>query len=319
MIMSNSKTLPLFFSVTLCLSPLETKMNLPFVSVIIPVLNDFKRLKICLQALEQQTYPQDSYEIIVVDNGSIESLEPLIEKYPRTLFTYESKLGSYAARNHGISIANGEILAFTDSDCIPADIWLETGVEKLISIPNCGLVAGRIEFFFKNANLPTAIEVFDSITNLQQKKYVEEYHFGATANLFTFKRLFEEIGYFNSDLKSGGDAEWGLRVYFHGHSIVYDEENHVFHPARNSLKELIQKVTRQTKGSRDRNPNKSFSWKNTLAHILDLKPPLRSAFRKAFLTEKLKLKRQKIKLFFIILIIHYIKVCQEIRLSIAKA
>jgi glycosyltransferase involved in cell wall biosynthesis len=160
------------------------------------------------------------YEVIIVDNGSVENLELLIKQCPRALLTYEAKPESYADRNHGIAIASGEILAFTDSDCIPADIWLETGVKKLMSIPNCGLVAGRIEFFFKNSNLPTAIEVFDSITNLQQKKYVEEYHFGATANLLTFKQLFEEIGYFNSDLKSGGDAEWGRRVYFHDRSIV---------------------------------------------------------------------------------------------------
>ena len=45
-------------------------MNMPFVSVIIPVQNDLERLQTCLQALERQSYPQDRYEILVVDNAS---------------------------------------------------------------------------------------------------------------------------------------------------------------------------------------------------------------------------------------------------------
>jgi glycosyltransferase involved in cell wall biosynthesis len=293
-------------------------MKQPFVSVIIPVLNDFKRLKICLKALEQQTYPQELYEVIVVDNGSIENIELLIEKYPRALLTYESKLGSYSARNHGIAISSGEILAFTDSDCLPTDTWIENGVKALLSLPNYGLIAGKIEFFFKRFNAPTAIEVFDSITNLQQKKYVKEYHFGATANLFTYKQLFEEVGYFNSDLQSGGDAEWGGRVFSHSYVVSYSEDCCVFHPARNSLKQLIKKVIRQTKGSRDRNPNNSLTWKKAIALILNLNPPLRSAFRKAFSTNKLQSRKQKLNLFFVILIIYYVKVLEEIRLSMIK-
>jgi len=53
----------------------------PFVSVIIPVYNDPIRLKTCLQALEEQTYPQNAYEIIVVDNGSDESIEPIVAEF----------------------------------------------------------------------------------------------------------------------------------------------------------------------------------------------------------------------------------------------
>ena len=55
-----------------------SKLSTPFVSVIIPVYNDPERLKTCLQALEEQTYPKSAYEVIVVDNGSDESIEPLV-------------------------------------------------------------------------------------------------------------------------------------------------------------------------------------------------------------------------------------------------
>jgi glycosyltransferase involved in cell wall biosynthesis len=67
-----------------------------------------------------QSYPKSLYEIIFVDNGSVENIEVLVSQFPQTSFTNEPKPGSYAARNKRISIARGEIIAFTDSDCVPA-------------------------------------------------------------------------------------------------------------------------------------------------------------------------------------------------------
>jgi glycosyltransferase involved in cell wall biosynthesis len=52
-----------------------------FVSVIIPVYNDPVRLKTCLQVLAEQTYPNEAYEVIVVDNGSDESIEPIVAEF----------------------------------------------------------------------------------------------------------------------------------------------------------------------------------------------------------------------------------------------
>jgi glycosyltransferase involved in cell wall biosynthesis len=287
-----------------------------FVSVIIPVFNDKKRLKLCLTALENQTYPQDLYEVIVVDNGSDESVEELVNQFSQALVTYESKRGSYAARNKGISISRGELLAFTDSDCIPGQNWLEMGVKQLSSTSNCGLVAGKIEIFFKDPGRPTAAEIYDAATNLQQEKYVQDYNYGATANLFTFKKVFELVGYFDSSLKSGGDAEWGLRVHSQGYGLIYAEDSCVAHPARYSLAQLSKKIIRQTGGSWDRQKNKSYSWKQIIKNLLRLKPPLRSAFCKARSNQILKNNRQKLQLFLVIIFLYYVKVLEEIRLQL---
>ena len=80
-------------------------MSTPFVSVIIPVYNDPIRLQTCLQALEDQTYPKSSYEVIVVDNGSDESIEPIVAEFSQAKATYKAQPGSYAASNKGISLA----------------------------------------------------------------------------------------------------------------------------------------------------------------------------------------------------------------------
>lgn len=294
-----------------------SKSNLDLISVIIPVYNDSKRLKICLEALENQTYPQDLYEVIVVDNNSKENIQATVDRFDRVKLTSEKKPGSYAARNRGISLAKGEILAFTDSDCIPAANWLEMGIKRLKSVSNCGLVGGKIEIFFKDPHNPTAAEIYDTATNLQQKKYIEEYKYGATANLFTWKKVFEDVGYFDSNLKSGGDGEWGLRVHSRGYTLVYGEDVPIAHPARYSLAELTKKVIRQTGGTYDKEKGKEQNKLTELfTNILQLRPPLRSAYRKVSSNPVLKNNHQKLQLFFAIVYLHYIKNLEKIRLGL---
>ncbi len=294
-----------------------SESNLNFISVIIPVYNDSQRLKLCLEALENQTYSQDLYEIIVIDNNSEENIQTAVDRFPHVKLTSEKKRGSYAARNRGITLAKGEIFAFTDSDCIPATNWLEMGIKRLKSAANCGLVGGKIEIFFQDPHNPTAAEIYDAATNLQQKKYIEEYKYGATANLFTWKKVFEDVGYFDSNLKSGGDGEWGVRVYDRGYLLVYGDDVCIAHPARYSLAELAKKVIRQTGGTYDKTKDKQANKLTELfKNLLQLRPPLRSAYRKVASNPVLKNNRQKLQLFFAIVYLHYIKNIEKIRLQL---
>jgi glycosyltransferase involved in cell wall biosynthesis len=237
-----------------------TKLNKHFVSVIVPVFNDCERLKLCLKALQNQTYPKDSYEIIVVDNDSEEDIKSVVREFSQAHIAYESKPGSYAARNKGISLAKGEIIAFTDSDCIPAPDWLEKGVTNIVSVPNCGLVAGKIELFFKDPDQPTAVELYESITAFPQKKYVEKLRFGATANIFTFRSVIDTVGLFNAALKSSGDMEWGKRVFSANYKQVYVDDTVVVHPARASFSEMRNKIVRIVHGKFDLLDEKKYSF-----------------------------------------------------------
>ena len=289
-----------------------------FVSVIIPVFNDTERLKLCLSALENQTYPQESYEVIVVDNNSEENIAAIAKNFKQVILTQESKRGSYAARNRGIKIAKGEVLAFTDSDCIPISNWLENGVTKLLLSPNCGIVAGKIDLYYQKDNTPNSAEIFDKLVNLQQEKYVKEHHYGATANLFTFKYIFDKIGLFNAELKSGGDGEWGNRVFAGGYDIIYDPDVLILHPARNSLSQLAKKVIRQTGGTFDRQKkiNQNIKASQILNYLIQLRPPVRSAIKKSVAARELNDFISKTKLTFIIIIIHYLRLSEEVRLEL---
>ncbi len=252
----------------------------PFVSTIIPVLNDPERLQLCLEALENQTYPKHLYEVLVIDNGSDESIEPVVRQFKQAKMLVETALGSYTARNQGILQAQGEVLAFTDADCIPHSDWLEKGTEHLLSVPNCGLVGGKIQFFFKNPNRPNAAELYDQFFFLQQEYYLEHQQFAATANVFTYKQVFEQVGLFNSTLKSGGDREWGKRVFAAGYAQSYAADAAICHPARDSVKQLQKKVTRVARATYHLNRHRPNFPLLILKFILsDLKPPLRIWFR----------------------------------------
>ncbi len=223
-------------------------MSFTFVSIIIPVFNDSEHLKLCLEALENQTYPEEFYEVIVVDNNSTEDLFLVTQEFKKVRLTHEMRQGSYAARNTGVKISRGNLLGFTDSDCIPAVNWIEAGVNQFQSHENCGLVAGHIEFFFKRNTNPNGAEYWDSVNHLQQKKYVEKQKFGATANIFTSRAVFDCVGLFNPELQSGGDLEWGNRVFVAGYQQIYAADVCVQHPARASILELKTKLKRVTEG-----------------------------------------------------------------------
>jgi glycosyltransferase involved in cell wall biosynthesis len=223
-------------------------VSTPFVSVIIPVYNDAVRLKTCLQALEKQTYPREAYEVIVVDNGSDESIAPIVAGFSQAKAAYEARQGSYAARNTGIALAQGEILAFIDSDCIPALDWIERGVANLLRQPKDSIVGGNVEFIFQDPDHPTATELYDSMIHFNMKMYIEKKNFTGAGNLFTFKRVFHRVGYFDSDLQSGGDYEWGQRATACGYPLIYADDVRVAHPAISSFAQLLRKTRRVARG-----------------------------------------------------------------------
>ncbi len=142
----------------------------------------------------------------------------------------------------GLSLAKGEIIGFTDADCIPASDWIERGVANLQRVPNCGLIAGKIELFSLTRLGQQRWNFMRALKAFPQKEYIEKYNYGATANVWTFRSVIDNVGVFDATLKSGGDREWGQRVFAAGYSQVYADDVGVAHPARHSLGELYKKV-----------------------------------------------------------------------------
>ena len=289
----------------------------PFISVIIPVFNDSESLQKCLKALENQTYSKSLYEVIVVDNGSDEDVKSVVCQFGQAFAAYESQPGSYAARNKGLSLAKGEIIAFTDADCIPNHDWLEKGVAKLLKFSNCGLVAGKIELFFKNQDQPTAAELYDSIMmNFRQDEDIEKRKFGATANLFTFKSVIDNVGYFDDRLKSNGDLEWGHRVLLAGYKQIYADDACVAHPARYSLEQTYKRAVRIIGGRYSLKKKEGYSNKEFVREIaIGVLPPFR-LYSRVWSDKRLKGSKQKIQVILVTVFVKYAEVFEQIRLQL---
>jgi len=222
-----------------------------FISVIIPVYDDSENLSNCLDAISKQTLDRSKFEVIVVDNGSTDDIASVTGKYPHVKTVFEPVAGSYAARNRGILESGGDLLAFTDSDCVPAPDWLEKGLQSFVSKTNAGLVSGPLVFFAHDEREMTAVEIWEMLFNYNQESFVTERHFGLTANLVTSRRVMNEVGLFNAGLKSAGDYEWGNRVHDKGFEIYYDPALVVRHPARKTFSALAKKVRRLIGGQLD--------------------------------------------------------------------
>lgn len=224
------------------------------VSVIVPVYNDADRVKFAVRALTNQSYPSGAYEVVIVDNGStdgtLDTARRLVGQNPGLVrVVCENTIqSSYAARNKGVLSAQGSILAFTDSDCIPDLDWVERGVDAVQKESvRCG--GGQIRFFYKSEQ-PNVYEYFDSARKLNQKAHIERAGFAATANFFIRRELFEEYGLFRSDLISGGDYEFGRRLTKVGEKMIFIPKAVVRHPARSSFVAICKKSQRVALGQR---------------------------------------------------------------------
>jgi GT2 family glycosyltransferase len=106
-------------------------------------------LKDLLLGLAAQTFPAERFEVIILDNQSQEDVESVVcnaaatARFDLRFERMEQDRGPVPARNRGVRMARGTIVAFTDSDCRPAPSWLETGLRHF-SDPHVALVSGPI-------------------------------------------------------------------------------------------------------------------------------------------------------------------------------
>jgi glycosyltransferase involved in cell wall biosynthesis len=209
----------------------------PAVSVIVPVRNGGDQLEVLLGALARQTLPRERFEVIIVDDRSTDDTpERIRQSGLARLVVTPVRSGSYAARNLGIAEASGEVLAFTDGDCVPAPDWLERGLAAASN--GADLVAGHIAMPL--GERPSASALVDYARHLNQERAVGE-GFGATANLWMRREFAERVGRFNDKLISGGDTEFGHRALARGAVLRYAREVVVTHPARSRPRELARK------------------------------------------------------------------------------
>ncbi|WP_246027402.1 glycosyltransferase [Novosphingobium umbonatum] len=214
--------------------------SLPFVSVIVPHYNDLNGLDACLNALMAQTYPRDRFEIIVGDNNSPVGLDAVCQLAGgRAKVIHAPIKGAGPARNAAVPHARGEILAFTDSDCIPESEWLSEGVKAM---EHADFVGGAMTVLVPQDRAKNGAEGFEMVFAFDNRSYVEKQKFTVTANLLCKRDVFTHVGEFRTEVSE--DKEWCLRAGDMGYKIGYAAKAVVGHPARADWEQLRKKWQR---------------------------------------------------------------------------
>ena len=216
------------------------------VIVIVPTFNDGERAVRCVEALVAQTLDR-TFTVCLVDNGS-DVLPDVAHFGDRVRLLQEHRSGSYVARNLAIRSSEADILAFTDSDCLPEPGWLQAGVSRLDAPDSPGMIAGHVHVFFEDPARPTAVELYESVYAFQQKENARQGR-SVTANLFVKREVFDAVGLFEEKTFSGADFEFTRRASDAGFPIDYERDSVVRHPARRELSEYRRKLTRTAGGA----------------------------------------------------------------------
>ncbi len=175
-------------------------------SIVVPFRNAERFLEGCIRSLLRQNYPDDHYEILLVDNASSDRSVELARQHAAVRLLHQPQIGSYAARNLGLEHATGEIIAFIDADCEADPGWL-SALERALRDPEIGVVLGRRQFPVTTGPLKW-LEAFERHKAAWVFALPEgARYYGYTNNMAVRAAMFDTIGRFE-EVRRGADAVW---------------------------------------------------------------------------------------------------------------
>jgi cellulose synthase/poly-beta-1,6-N-acetylglucosamine synthase-like glycosyltransferase len=223
------------------------------VTVVVPVINRELTIQPLLESLQKLDYDSKKVEVIVVDGNSTDKTQDIVKKYPVKLVV-EKKKGLNHARNMGIKCGKGEIVAFTDSDCVVPPNWITKIVENFKD-PKVSCVGGSAEAldtdFVSQYADNSVVRLMPFFTKREELEKVKPFfRHPAGCNMAFRRKVAEDVGYFDENIKYGFDeVEFADRVCKAGYKMVLDPDVVVWHKHRSSLKDLLKQNFQYGKGS----------------------------------------------------------------------
>ena len=194
-------------------------------SIIIPTHNRADRLRRCLDSIATLDFPQDRFEVIVVDDGGSDALEELLALYRAKLqisLFKQNHLGPAAARNLGAANASGTYLAFVDDDCRANPDWLSQLSAAFSQSPDAAIGGMTVNALEQNI-YSTASQMLILFLCNYFNRDPREARFATSSNLSFPAERFREIGGFSAEFQTAGgeDRELCDRWRNHGFAIHY--------------------------------------------------------------------------------------------------
>jgi glycosyltransferase involved in cell wall biosynthesis len=202
-----------------------------FFSIVIPTYNRPRELAKCLQSLVYLEYPRDSFEVIVVDDGSQMPLREIVATLCpqlQVVFIALPHAGPAAARNAGAERANGTFLAFTDDDCTVKSDWLQQLAAGFVKTPE-HLIGGCTLNALLDNPYSTASQLIVDLVYSYYNADPAHARFFASNNMAIPAYRFHELGGFDSSFRTSEDRDFCDRWLQHGYEMTYAAEAVVYH------------------------------------------------------------------------------------------
>lgn len=209
----------------------------PLVSVIIPTYNRARLLPGAISSVMGQTYSR--IELIIVDDGSTDETPEVLERYGDQIRVLrQTNAGPAIARNRGIALATGGIIAFLDSD----DEWLPTKIERqVVSLeaagPEVGCCLCNCSVQFANGRSGSTFAIADMMPDRPTGIWLNPVEI--LLNRFVMfnqavairREVLERVGYFDESLRFGEDYELPFRLALQGPWSIIRDELVIYHEA----------------------------------------------------------------------------------------
>lgn len=219
----------------------------PKISVLLTAINSENNLKNCLKSIRKNNYNKKYYEIIYVDAGSSDNSLKTAKKFGAKIIV-KKNANIPEGRNLGIKNSKGEILAFTDTDCVVDKNWLkeidlELSKEGVLAVGGPNLIPKAKTWFEKciGTALNTYFGSLGSISGLIKEKRTAVR--SVAANNAAYKReIIKDVGLFDEKLITGEDPDLNLRIRKKGFKIIYSPKIKVWHYRRQTLKKFLKQM-----------------------------------------------------------------------------
>ena len=217
-------------------------LSQPLISVIVPHLNDQRGLVRLLESLAAQRASGIPFEVIVSDNGSKTPLPEAVKSHSQVTVVHEPEPGPGPARNRGVSVAQGGILAFIDADCIADRDWIQTIFDHFHKPTGAAVIGGDVRIRPRGTRL-APIEAYESIFGYRFELYIRRDGYAGSGNLAMRREVFDTVGPFGG-IQIAEDRDWGQRATRAGFAPAYVPEMIIYTEARETFAELARKWDR---------------------------------------------------------------------------
>ncbi|PYL64118.1 MAG: glycosyl transferase [Verrucomicrobia bacterium] len=209
----------------------------PFVSVIVCSYNGGQTLAACLDSLGKLNYP--NYEVILVDDGSTDDTAYIAAQFPRVCYIHQSNHGLSHARNSGAAAARGEVLAYTDSDCMVDADWLYYLIGTLVSDDYAGVGGPNVPPPAQNWMQACVAAAPGGPSHVLLTDTIAEHIPGC--NMAFYRWAFEKIGGFDVEYHTAGDdVDFCWRLQQAGCVIAFNPTAIVWHHRRFTLRAFLR-------------------------------------------------------------------------------